>query len=236
MKLLAWIAGLVVAALVVWRAGDHVYYNSHFFRYKFSFTIRTPDGYRTASSVIEVILLPQRRDKIRVYGPNKVVAATAPIFDLGALGTLVVPIETSAYGGFELAVSLPIRVYGLDYYDPWDRLASVPRDPVPVPSKHRPFFVWLPAGATDPEQAKLLRTADELGGQLKDEVSFVSATIEPTRDFAAVRIDPAPAWLVKIRDRYRPGGNPIVRKGPGWYLDLGALESEFPPKFSYRRE
>lgn len=230
MKALVWIAGTVVAALVVWWAGERIYYNSHFFRYKLSVTIRTPDGYRTASSVIEVMLLPQRRDKRRVYGPNKVVAATAPMFDLGALGTLVVPIETSAYGGSQLAVSLPGMVYGLDYYDPWDRLASIPRDPVPVPAKNRPFFVWLPAGATDPEQAKLLKTADEMGRQLKDEVSFVSATIEPTREFAAVRIEPAPEWLKSMRDQQRPGRPLKSRKTSQWVFYLNAVESEFPPR------
>lgn len=199
------VALLMAGAVAV--AGMYFYVqNQQTFRFQMTVAIDTPDGEKSASSVI-LIQDAHRVGRDYPTGATGRVRGIAPIIDLGRYGTVIVTLGGDYTGKMHghaqangmhvvLMRSIPRRTYELED----DQYVSEARKfgKAPVDLDRLTLIVWLPEHSAQPMDARpLLHT--EFEEQIAKGVRLKSITIEPTREPVVEKVSNAPRWLRELR-------------------------------------
>lgn len=236
---------IAIAAIAVAVFGYYQYYvYVQTFRFRMTMTVSTPDGRKSASSVIAVSLPPslgggpvQGISRGTIYG-------VAPILDLGRYGTLIAALRSSSGDTDANRLSPTGNVEGRPI--DWLIIAAydIPPENVDASTAWRggkrtlreqqyPQIVWIPPGVSDPRRVRALHPFS-LPHVIGADVRITSITIEPTSDLLVERVPNAPNWLWRLRERYLPNRpTPLVYAGQ-YTLMLNHVQSQFPPKFHDR--
>lgn len=201
MRWLYWVVGIFVL-IVVWYNLAHP---TTTFRYRATLTIETPQGSKSGSSVIEVVrsfhpfpgLSGGHSSDVKIRG-------IAPVVDLGSYGTLVAALKYHIGG--ETGRNNPALKEGLSDASAWPvtfwrgNFIKYISEKKELFTTQLPQFVWIPPGSSDPDNALPLMPREF--SKYIGPVEFKSVTVEPTSDAVVERMEPAPAWLRAMRERY----------------------------------
>ena len=235
-----WVLGIIAVIVLAIYGYVRLHVYSQTFQFRMTMTVSTPEGEKSASSVIAVYLPRDMRTQ-RVTG---IVRGTtygiAPMVDLGQHGILIAALESYGIGDTEAARLSPTgHVPGSDS----DRLVlaayDIDRSAVDVSKAWRggkrilredvyPQIIWIPPGTEDPKRARALHPAT-IPQMIGADVRITSIAIAPTRDRVIERVPNAPEWLRAIRRQQaiKPGyiGNPSF-----FTLRLEAVETSSPKR------
>ena len=197
------------------------------YRYRLTVALETPEGIKSASSVIEIELpsLSNQCPPELCGSPGWIRGGTAPILDLGPRGTLVACLRSDSnhrqdYRHSLNAIRLVIAAYAIDLR--WPHASAFRRMWGRKLEDMNPLLVWLPPGANRPDQAKAISPA-EIEATMGSGVRLASIRIAPTSAHYSTRVEPAPDWLWAMRDRY----NEMYSRGPAYFdFHANAVETE----------
>jgi len=203
--------GLVVGLTVLFALAG--YLNHHTFRFRMTLEIEADGKVHTGSSIIHVTYSeggPNTRRWVTFH------EGVTPMVDLGPHGT-VMPLfnyqsapyqkrlaavgrplnPTTGQGAPKIIDDVPIAAYNL----PPEKLGSQ-LEPIEVPLKYLPLFVWIPRGAHWRSADFIL--PEEMPGMIGPSVRFVRMIIEPAPwARLTTHIDPGPDWLLVMREDAR---------------------------------
>jgi hypothetical protein len=221
-----------LAALVFVFAALTFVYERFFFqeyRYKLTLTIDTPEGEKSASSVVG---LSVRNFYIESYLRGRkqtdsitVLRGTAPIVDLGRYGWVVAALRVTSPGpltGFPSGMESILQPRGLsDWYYANFGVKVVTLDNVSRENR-LPQFIWLPASYEALNLATHVAPGD-FGRTIGNGVVFKSFSFTSTPAEVAFKVAEPPDWLMKLRNGTRPSPPP---KYPVSIIGLWRLETE----------
>jgi hypothetical protein len=232
-----WVLGIIAVIVLAIYGYVRLHVYSQTFQFRMTMTVSTPEGEKSASSVVAVSL-PGKLGGSAAYGISRgTTYGIAPILDLGRYGTLIAAL-TSRAGDPEANQLSPtgnVRGKDIDWlvaaaygmsYDAID-VSKAWRGGKRVLSEHLyPQLVWLPPGTDDPNLARAFHPAS-IPQAIGADVQVKSITIEPTNAPVTDSVTEAPDWLLPMRQRE----NRETR--PRWYprsdkftLFLRAVETQ----------
>ena len=225
-----WVLGIIAVIVLAIYGYVRLHVYSQTFQFRMTMTVSTPEGEKSASSVIAVYLPRDMRTQ-RVTG---IVRGTtygiAPMVDLGQQGILIAALESYGIGDTEAARLSPTgHVPGsdsdrsaVDVSKAWRGGKRILREDV------YPQIIWIPPGTEDPKRARALHPAT-IPQMIGADVRITSIAIAPTGDRVIERVPNAPEWLRAIRRQQaiKPGyiGNPSF-----FTLRLNAVETSSPTR------
>lgn len=212
---------------------EFVIFGPDYYRYRVTLTVHTPEGDRSGSSVVELMVKRSGFFPVHLWRLSmKNIYGVAPIVDLGPRGWLLAALTANDMEQPDWASNTIYRKTGpvdlkevfydveaKDYYWPPWGTRIVPR--------FYPQLVWMHAGGTDPTEVRAV-LPERLGEIIGGGVTYGSFEIERTTDPVVERLPNAPRWINELRTprRYRSNNtNPY-----GFSIGIGAAESARPPK------
>ena len=232
-----WVLGIIAVIVLAIYGYVRLHVYSQTFEFRMTMTVSTPEGEKSASSVIAVYL---PRD-MRPQGVTGIVRGTiygiAPIIDLGRYGTLIASLKSNPGDPEARRLSPTGNVRGKDADDLVLAAYGIPDATVNVSKAwhggkrelgedHYPQIIWIPPGAQDPDLARAFHS-DSIPQMINADVQIVSITIEPTRDPLIERILIAPGWLRTMRTR--EASNEHWERSPKFFnFYLNAVETARP--------
>jgi hypothetical protein len=206
-----WVLGIIAVIVLAIYGYVRLHVYSQTFQFRMTMTVSTPEGEKSASSVIAVYL-PGKLGGSAAYGISRgTTYGVAPILDLGQYGTLIAALTSGAGDPEANQLSPTGNVRGIDI--DWLVAAAygMSYDAIDVSKAWRggkrvlsedlyPQIVWLPPGTDDPNLARAFHPAS-IPQAIGADVRIESIVVEPTRAHLTEQVVDAPIWLKSMRTR-----------------------------------
>ena len=232
-----WVLGIIAVIVLAIYGYVRLHVYSQTFQFRMTMTVSTPEGEKSASSVIAVYL-PGKLGGSAAYGISRgTTYGIAPILDLGRYRTLIAAL-TSRAGDPEanrLSPTGNVRGKDIDWlvagaygmsYDAIDVSKAWRGGKQELREDRYPQIIWVPPNAQVPNLARALHPAS-IPKVIGAEVQITSITIEPTRDPLIERMSDAPEW-VKIIRRQQANKPGYLTSPDVFTLQLEAVETARP--------
>lgn len=220
--------GLAIAFVLYW----HYLIQQQTVRFRLTIEIETPEGVKSASSVIEAYLPTSQGRGLNPVGYGGQHRGVSPIVDLGEKGVLAVSLFGRDLPDFDPVKDGPLDAWRLPL-EAWNiSLAIKPVDlspirgsgPVQLTSTRQPLLIWIENPNANAPLVVTPLLPRQMWWVLGKGYAIRGIFLEPTSDTLVEKIPNPPKWLSAVRPRPR-----VITRGPKDPLRLTREKFETAP-------